>query len=92
MGIVRRFEKPETGELVVISVIILIIQMLFVPCLCSIGTAKLTFALAVDLLVLLRLTVAKSEKEIGKVWIFYLLLLLTSPIWIEVLVLFLGGH
>lgn len=92
MNIIRKFEKPETMELIVITVIILMLQMLFLPCLCKIGSAKLTFGLVIDLLVLLRLTVAKNEKETGKVWIFYLLLLLTSPIWIELIFMLLGGH
>ena len=60
-----------------------ILQSLFLPCLCSIGTAKMVFAYSLDGLVLLRMGIAFLRREAGGGWKFYAWLLCTSPLWIE---------
>ena len=69
-----------------------ILQSLFLPCLCSIGTAKTSFAYALDGLVLLRMGIAYFRRETGSGWKFYAWLLCTSPLWIQgIAYLMLGG-
>ena len=69
------------------------LQSLLLPCLCSTGVANSKFALAFDALVLLRMLLARHRHETGKDWIFYAVLCLSSPLWIEGLTrLVLGGH
>ena len=60
-----------------------ILQSLFLPCLCDIGTAKILFAYTFDALVLLRIGVACFLRETGVGWKFYAWLLCSSPLWIE---------
>ena len=60
-----------------------ILQMLVLPCLCQTGTAKMTFAIMFDLLVLVRTLVAHYRKETGRGWIVYAVLCYTSAGWIE---------
>jgi hypothetical protein len=60
-----------------------ILQSLVLPCLCPIGTAKMTFAIVFDLLVLARTLVAYRRREAGRGWIVYALLCYTSAGWIE---------
>lgn len=60
-------------------------QMLFLPCLCDIGEAKVHFALIFDGLIVLRLIVARLLKQKDRGWIFYAILLYSSPLWIELL-------
>jgi hypothetical protein len=60
-----------------------VLQSLFLPCLCQIGTAKMNFALGFDALVLLRMMIAYFGRETGRGWIFYAVLCYTSPVWIE---------
>ena len=70
-----------------------VLQSLWLPCLCDIGTAKITFAYAFDALVLVRVLIAHVCHETGKGWLFYVVLCYTSPAWIEgVAYLVLGGH
>src|SRR5690242_4264725 len=70
-----------------------VLQSLWLPCLCDIGTAKITFACAFDALVLIRVLVARACHETGKGRLFYVVLCYTSPAWIEgVAYLVLGGH
>jgi hypothetical protein len=61
-----------------------VLQQLFLPCLCSIGTAKITLALVVDALVVVRALVAYIIRERGRGWIFYAVLLYSSTGWIMV--------
>ena len=49
-------------------------QSLFLPCLCYAGTMRMYFAGVVDLLVVLRLIIARVRRERGKGWIFYAML------------------
>jgi hypothetical protein len=63
--------------------IALILQSLILPCLCSIGTAKVSFAYALDGLVLLRMGIAYIRRETGSGWKFYAWSLCTSPLWIQ---------
>jgi hypothetical protein len=60
-----------------------ILQSLILPCLCTIGTAKITFAYTFDALILLRIGVAYLRHETGGGWKFYAWLLCSSPLWIE---------
>lgn len=63
----------------------LLLQNLFLPCLCDIGTAKITLALVFDALVAVRVLVARLTREQGRGWIFYTVMLYTSAGWITVL-------
>lgn len=60
-----------------------ILQSLILPCLCSIGTAKISFAYALDGLLLLRMGIAYICRETGSGWRFYAWLLCTSALWIQ---------
>ena len=60
-----------------------ILQALVLPCLCSIGIAKMTFAVVFDLLVLARTLVAYRRRETGRGWIVYAALCYTSAGWID---------
>src|SRR5438128_1964516 len=62
-----------------------ILQQIFLACLCNIGQAKTTFALVIDALVGVRVLIAYIIRERGRGWIFYTVLLYTSPGWIAVL-------
>jgi len=64
--------------------------MLF-PCLCSIGTTKVVWALVFDALIAIRLVAAKRFWETGRGWIFYAALIWASPVWIEALSLVVNG-
>jgi len=66
-------------------VIGLVGQMVYLPCLCIMGNAKITFALVFDGLIVVRIAIARFRKERGGGWIFYAILCCTSPIWITVL-------
>jgi hypothetical protein len=60
-----------------------ILQSLVLPCLCPIGSAKITFAIVFDLLVLARTLIAYGRHEPGRGWIVYAVLCYTSAGWIE---------
>lgn len=64
--------------------IALVCQVIFLSCLCDIGQAKVTLALALDLFVAGRAGIAYLVGERGNGWQFYALLVLTSPAWITV--------
>jgi hypothetical protein len=66
-------------------VISLILQAIFLPCLCDVGTAKLRLALVVDAMIIARAGVSFLARESGSGWKFYTWLLYTSPLWISVL-------
>jgi hypothetical protein len=59
------------------------LQALFLPCLCPIGNAKMTFAIVFDLLVLARTLVAYRRHETGRGWIVYAAFCYTSAGWTE---------
>jgi hypothetical protein len=61
-----------------------VFQQLFLACLCDIGTAKITLALVVDALVIVRAAVAYVSRERGRGWLFYAILLYTSTGWIMI--------
>ena len=65
--------------------IAVILQLLILPCLCGIGTAKISFAIALDLLILARIGIAFRRRETGGGWKFYAWVLCTSPLWIELI-------
>ncbi len=65
-------------------------QMAFLQCACSIGIAKMRFALWVDALVLLRVLASWVLRERNDGWKFYALLLYTSAGWISALAWILG--
>ncbi len=60
-------------------------QAVFLPCLCAQGEAKMLFAAVLDLLWGLRVGLACYRQERGRGWVFYALLILTSPLWINLL-------
>ena len=70
-------------RLIAIFAIAFLLQILFLPCLCEIGRAKMIFALVFDLLVVIRGSVAYLSRERGIGWKFYAWLIGTSPVWIE---------
>ncbi len=71
----------------------LVLQNLFLPCLCQIGMAKITVALIFDGLVVLRIIAAKLLKQKDKGWIFYTVLLYSSPLWIDLAIrIMIGRH
>ena len=70
-------------KLAVACAIAFVLQSLFLPCLCDIGTAKIVFAYVLDATVLARMGVAYVRRETGGGWKFYAWLLCTSPLWIE---------
>jgi len=70
-------------QLLVALAIAFILQSLLLPCLCSIGTAKMKLAYALDGLVLLRIGVSYMRRGAGGGWKFYAILLYTSPVWIQ---------
>jgi len=49
-------------------------QSMFLACLCYQGTVNMYFAGAVDLLVLLRLFIARVRRERSREWVFYAVL------------------
>ena len=60
---------------VLVSLLVaMVLQSIFLPCLCYEGTVKGYMAGAVDILVVLRLIVARVRKERSKGWIFYAIL------------------
>jgi hypothetical protein len=80
-------------QLFAVLSIAFVLQSIFLPCLCSIGTAKIAFAYGLDGLVLLRIGLAHLRRETGGGWKFYAWLLGTSPLWIEGIgYLFCEGH
>lgn len=66
-------------------VVAFILQVISLPCLCCAGHVKLTIAFTFDALMLLRMLIAGLRKEKGRVWIFYLILIYTSVVWVELL-------
>ena len=78
--------------MLLIFLLAFLLQSLFVPCLCAIGTAKMKFAVIIDVLILIRIITAHIRKEKDKGWIFYTVLLLSSPIWIHILSWIVNGH
>lgn len=70
----------------------IILQMVFLPCLCGSGTAKMTMGWVVDGLVAGRVVVAWLIHEKGSGWKFYAGLILTSPIWVTLMSELIVGH
>jgi len=69
-----------------------LLQALFLPCLCEVGTAKMTFALTLDLLIASRVGVAYLTRESDIGLRFYAWLLITSPAWITVAAYLMTGE
>lgn len=55
-----------------------ILKSLLLPCLCYKGVVSLHMALAVDVMILIRVLVAYRIKEQGRGWIFYSILTVAS--------------
>jgi len=72
-------------------VIAFVLQSMLLPCLCDVGMAKMKLALWFDLLVALRIGMARVIGETGRGWIFYAILIWTSPGWIEGLAILVHG-
>lgn len=62
-----------------------VLQMALLPCLCNRGTMKLNFALLLDAMFLGRLILARWLGETSRGWIVYVVILMSSCIWIEFL-------
>ena len=94
----RRFEEMKSrswhyGHVAAALLIAFIVQGLVLPCLCELGVAKMTLAIAVDVLILFRVAVARITDEKGRGWLFYCGLLYASPLWIEIVSrLVIGAH
>ncbi|MCP4352025.1 MAG: hypothetical protein GY795_41710 [Desulfobacterales bacterium] len=69
-----------------------VLQSFFLPCLCQIGEAKIMTAFVFDGLVVMRIIAAKLLEQKGKGWIFYAVLIYTSPLWIELASRIMIGH
>ena len=82
----------DLTRMLLILLIAFLFQSVAVPCLCAAGTAKMNFAIVIDVLILIRIIYAKIRHEKGRGWIFYTILLLTSPIWINLLSWIITGH
>jgi hypothetical protein len=67
-------------------VITFILQNIFLPCFCAMGSARMALAFIFDGLVIVRVLIARGMREQGRGWIFYLILIYTSPLWIKGLV------
>ena len=79
-------------RMLLILLVAFLFQSIAVPCLCAAGVGKMKFAIIIDLLILIRIIYAKLRHEKGRGWIFYAVLLLTSPIWINLLSWVVTGH
>ena len=69
-------------HLSVAFVITFMLQMVILPCLCAQGGVKTQLGGMLDFLVLIRVLIAWVLREKGNTWIFYAVLLYTSPFWI----------
>ena len=72
------------AQLALALVVAFVLDAMLLPCMCNIGTAKMQVALVFLALVVLRIVIARLMREKGKGWIFYLVLLYSSPLWIEI--------
>src|SRR6185503_8668092 len=79
-------------RLLIVFGIGLILQALLLPCLCDAGTAKMRFALVLDLLVVVRAGIAYLAREQGNGWKFYGWLIGTSPLWIQAVAYLIFGE
>ena len=79
-GSLARWNLRNLGAALFIA---FVFQSLLLPCLCPIGTAKITLAYCFDCLVLLRMMIAHLRSETGRGWLFYAVLCYTSVAWIE---------
>jgi len=59
------------------------LQLMILPCMCPIGAAKMQSALILDGLILIRFVGARVFRERNRGWVFYVILCVTSPLWIE---------
>ncbi|HEY3375924.1 MAG TPA: hypothetical protein VGL77_00385 [Armatimonadota bacterium] len=83
----ERVAAPWNYQRLLLALVIsFVLQMLFLPCMCAEGTGKVDFALMFDGYVVLRLLVAWLRNERGRTWVFYSVLLYTSPVWITILI------
>jgi hypothetical protein len=93
----RSFSLTEPGHwnfkrLGIVFGVAIVLQALFLPCLCEAGAAKMRLALAVDLLVVIRLAMAYLVGEKGSGRKFYAWLLGTSPVWVNVVAFLIFGE
>jgi len=69
-----------------ILTIIFLAQGVVLPCLCAKGTVKMEIGMGVDLIVVLRVLIAKLRREKGRSWMIYLLVAASSLEWIPMIV------
>ena len=76
MAIETAQDRAEWNYLAVLVSLLgaMVLQGVMLPCLCYQGTVNMYIAGAVDVLVILRLIVARMRKERGKGWVFYAIL------------------
>jgi hypothetical protein len=69
------------------------LQSMFLSCACNRGSIRMMAAFGFDGLMVLRIIVVKLLKQKDKGWIFYMILIYSSPVWIRLLAaVLIGGH
>ena len=71
------------AQLLLALIVAFVLESMLLPCLCNIGTAKMQVAFVFLALVVVRIAVARIIREKGKGWVFYTILIYSSPLWIE---------
>lgn len=74
------------GRLFFALIVAFLLQSIFLPCLCPVGDARIRFAMIFDGLMLLRISVAHLVHERGEGWLFYAILIYSSPLWIRLVI------
>jgi len=73
-------------QLLIAFFVTLVLQSVFLPCMCYEGLAKVQFGMMFDGFVLIRILIALVRKERGRDWLVYVILLYSSPLWITILI------
>lgn len=80
-------------HLCVALVVGVVVQSLVLTCACYRGSLNMKVAFLFDGLIVLRIIVAKLLKQKDKGWIFYAILIYSSPVWMYLLTrIMFGGH
>ena len=82
LSIDRRSMQWDYNALFKALAISVLLQTMFLSFLCFEGKIMTDFAMLFDAFVLMRILIAWLRKERGRTWLFYAILLYTSPIWI----------
>ena len=73
------------GASIAVLIIAFLLQSVLLPCLCARGTTKVEIALLLDGLFVARVVIARLLGETNRSYIFYFIVLLSSPLWIELI-------